>query len=333
MAQNYWETWWAIAGPRLPRKVVRFAQWNIVIAPLTDEEFTQMKAYRAPSPSLGASTNTTVIHYPPRDEVQSRFKMIVEVEASSADEAEAKAGETTNKILAGLNLYGPGRNYNAELRKLREKDSATEYSGYSQIVTISPLEEPEDLSDMALEYINNIMHKLQSDSAANNAYKNLSIAWKIGQISGSSPLQKAILQHYVLCIEAVVNSVSGVVKMSQSDKIRAAEQEFSKTFCDQLPKRADKAKAIREASTRLREISLANTLPAIERAATTLNIDPEIMDKAKELYRFRSRTLSHPGGSDDTEIKKWVGPLDSRGSPCLADQVARSFLFSYCNRK
>lgn len=329
MTTARWETWWALAGPKLPHKAVKIEPWGIIIAPLTDEEFKNIKSFRAPSPSLSASTDTIITHYPPRDEVQSRFKMIIEVTATSEDEAITLSRSVSDQITSALNLLIAGHSYAAELRKYRKTGNIKEVSAYSETITISPRSEPDDLNVSDLRRVIRLMKCIENNSDASLSYAHLLIAWRLNQTAGSKPLKRAILHSYVLAIETIVNAVVAPIRKAELDKIRLEERSFAAKFAEELPSRADKPKAIREASTKLREISFTNTLPAIERAASEIGINSDTMNQAKSLYRLRSQGLSHPGRIEENAINDWLKP-DKHGRPNKADLVAREFLTRFC---
>ncbi len=171
---------------------------------------------------------------------------------------------------------------------------------------------------------------VELDEIAENAYVHLLTAWQLQTTAGSKPLQRSILQHYVLCIEAVVNGIMARVRRREADAIRLAEREFAAVFAADLVKRADKPDAIRAASTRLRELSMTNMLPSIDMTASVLDLGLAVVKAAKDLYRFRSNSLSHPGRTKPEDLRKWLqeGPTIDRF--CAADVVARAFLTAYC---
>ncbi len=289
-----------------------------------------MKVFRPPTPTLDATTDTLVIHYPPRDEVRSRFKLIATVAASSQDDAEDKSRAIVDQLLTALSLTVGGRRYACELRRIRRRDDPHEYSGFSQTATIAPLAEPLPISIEEMQAADRLSQCIDNDEAAGIAYSHLLATWKLSEISGSKPLKRSIIQHYALSVEAVVNATMSRVRVAEADAIRFKEREFAASFARELQGRADQPKAVREASTRLREIGLQNTLPAIDRVALVLGIEDESRDRAKDLYRLRSRSLSHPGRTDDATLNEWLRPPDHTGSPCRADQIARNFVRNYC---
>ena len=120
------------------------------------------------------------------------------------------------------------------------------------------------------------------------------------------------------------------VKTRTRDRIRLEERKFAEKFAVSLPKCADKPKAIREASTKLREISLINMLPSIEQVAETFQLPDSIRDQAKDLYRFRSKSLSHPGRPKKQDLEEWLRQGPGIAQHCLADIVARAFFLGYC---
>jgi hypothetical protein len=105
------------------------------------------------------------------------------------------------------------------------------------------------------------MQSTRKDSTAVNAYVHLLTAWQLQSTVGAKPLERSILQHFVLCMEAVVNGAMTSIRKDRRDSIRLKERKFASEFAESLSKRADKPEAIRQASTRLREISLSTPPP------------------------------------------------------------------------
>ena len=171
---------------------------------------------------------------------------------------------------------------------------------------------------------------VELDKVAENAYVHLLTAWQLQTTAGSKPLQRSILQHYVLCMETVVNGIMAPVRRRQADAIRLAEREFAAGFSVDLAKRSDKPDAIRAASTRLRELSMTNMLPSIDMTASILQLEPAVVRSAKDLYRFRSSSLRHPGRTKPEELRKWLQEWPTIDRFCPADLVARAFLTAYC---
>ncbi len=328
-AEQFWQTWWSVVGPKLPRSEIRLNR-NIVLAPLSQEDFAQMKTFRAPVLSLSASTDSSVVHYPPRDEIQSRYRLQIDVEGRDADEACEIAQRIADRLLTSLTLIIPGGRYHAELRKLRRTGAEQEFTGYSERVVIAPLIEPENIEETEITRTLALFDAFERDAIAENAYVHLLSAWQLQSTSGSKPLERSVLQHYVLCMEAVVNGTMGKIRTNLSDRIRADERQFASEFAEELPRRADKPDAIRKASIRLREISLLNAIPSIAEVASMLQLPDEDAQRAKELYRFRSSSLSHPGRSKRDDFDRWLRKGPNVGDICLADHIARAFLRGYC---
>ena len=324
-----WQTWWSIIGPRLTKSEVMLRN-NIVLAPINDEEFTCMKTHRAPVASVNPSSDPFVIHYPPRDEVQSRHRLQIDIEARDQDEACELAQQIADRLIVSLSLAVPGGRYYAELRKLRRADEGEENTPWSQTVRFTPLVEPDNLQDGDIGKVLNLFDAAELDPTAQNAYVHLLSAWQLQSTAGSKPLERSILQHYFLCVEAIVNGSMKEIKKHCHDAIRLKERTFANEFAESLPKRADKAKAIRDASTELRKISLSNMIPSIERVAPFLELPDTLKYQAKELYRFRSSSLSHPGRGEAKGFQKWLRSGQNVAEICLADSVARAFFEGYC---
>jgi hypothetical protein len=96
-----------------------------------------------------------------------------------------------------------------------------------------------------------------------------------------------------------------------------------------MDKRSDKPAAIRQASTKLREIGLQNIVPSIAAVAEIIKIPDSVRDQAIGLYRFRSSSLSHPGRTKDADFGKWLKSGPTVADHCVADIVARAFLVRY----
>ena len=325
-----WQTWWSIVGPKLPQSEIRLHN-SAVFAPLTEDTFEHMKANRPPIPSVTPTTDSFVVHYPPRDEIQSRHRLQIDIEASDEDEAGDFAQRIVDRYIMSLSLAVPGGRYHAELRLLRRTDDPQEYTAWSQHVTISVLAEPECLDELDIRRVTKLFNSLEHDSIAENAYIHLFSAWQLQITAGSKPLERSILQHYVLCIEALVNGAMAKVRKDQRDQIRLEERKFASEFAETLSKRADKPYAIRQASTRLREISLSNMLPSIDAIAPIFKLSVEMAGYAKDLYRFRSSSLSHPGRTESEGLQKWLFKGAKVSDICLADRVARAFFLGYCD--
>lgn len=324
-----WQTWWLIAGPRLPRtEIVLFP--GVVLASLDEEAFENQKTSGVPVPSLKASSDTFVVHYPPRDVIQSRYRLQIDVEDAHEAEATERATEIANRLLTSLTLSIPGGRFYAELRKMRRVGTIEEKSGWSQTVRVTPMSSPLPFDSGDVDRALTLYARLEKDGTAENAYIHLLTAWQLQDTSGSRPLSRSILQHYVLCVETIVNAVIGKVKSQQAGKIKQAERHFAEKFALELPKRVDKPKAIREASTNLRKLGLQNTLPAIEIVAHALDLTSAVADQAKTLYQFRSSSLSHPGRTKPIDFDKWLRRGLTVTDLGAADALARIFLSAYC---
>ena len=328
-AKQTWQTWWSIVGPNLPRSECRL-QGNVFLAPIGPEDFVQMKSFRAPSPSVSVTNDSFVAHYPPRDEVQSRYRLQIDVKAHDDNEAHEIAQNIADRLLTCLTLIVPGGRYHAELRKLRRLGDHQEISKYSEAVTVSPLSDPENLEESDIRRVLQLISGIENDPTAENAYIHLLSAWQLQSTSGSKPLDRSVLQHYVLCMEAVVNGSMGKIRQSLSDRIRLEERKFALDFAEELPRRADKPDAIRKASTKLREIALLNMIPSIVEVAPILQISQEDVQLAKELYRFRSSSLSHPGRTKKEDFHRWLRRGPTVKDICLADRISRVFFRGYC---
>lgn len=324
---KHWQTWWSIGGPKLAADET-FLSPTIVIAPLTEEEFERAKTDFRNFPDVRPRNEENVIHFPPRDEVTSRYRLQIDVMAKNADDAAAKAQQITDRLLMSLSLVIGGARYYAELRKLRLASDITEMSAWSQMMAMRILGKAASLEQHEIERTSRIMAVIETDAVAENAYTHLLSAWRLHETSGSKPLERSILQHYVLCIEAVVDGYMTKVRRANADEIKSRERDYARQFSEELHKRADKPQAIRDAVVQLNRIGQSHILPAIETAADALCIPPVHKSQAIELYRFRSKRLSHPGRPKPSELKKW---LHSKGPAlALADTLARSFLERYC---
>ncbi|MGL4091205.1 hypothetical protein [Agrobacterium cavarae] len=328
---DQWQTWWIITGPKLPGKEFRFSD-RIVLAPLSDAAFEDSKKVRPPVIKMEASLDSQVLCYPPRDEVQSRHRLQIDVEASDAEEASDTAQRIADRLLLSLSLSIPGRRYLAELRRLRRVGDQGEITAWSQSATIAMFEEPDPLFEADLSEVRALFSEIDKDAVAENAYIHLLTAWQLQNTAGAKPLQRSILQHYVLCVEAIVNGVMTSVRRDRVDSIRHEEREFAASFAETFSKRANKPEAIREASSELRKIGLINMLPSIATVSSVLGITDSVKDQAINLYRFRSSNLSHPGRDKPGTFRDWLSGGPTVDKFCLADVVARNFLTAYCRR-
>ena len=325
-----WQTWWIVTGPKLPSVELRFTE-RILLAPLSEPDFQDMKKRRSPVIEMDASLDSYVIAYPPREEVQSRHRLQIDVEAANADEASDVAQRIADRLLLSLSLSIPGRRYHAELRMLRRVGERKEATAWSQAANIAMFYEPDPLTKTDLTGVRTLFLTTEKDLVAENAYVHLLTAWQLQNTAGAKPLQRSILQHYVLCVEAIVTGVMASIRRERGDSIRREERKFAAEFAETLSKRANKPEAIRQASTELRRIGLINMLPSIATVSSVLCLPDDVKDHAVNLYRFRSSNLSHPGRDKSETFKEWLAS-PTVDQFCLADLVARSFLVAYCQR-
>ncbi|TSE07596.1 hypothetical protein C1D09_018880 [Mesorhizobium intechi] len=299
---------------------------------MSEIDFQDAKKKRVPVIKMDASLDSQVIAYPPRDEVQSRHRLQIDVEAANADEASDIAQRIADRLLLSLSLSIPGRRYHAELRRLRRAGEQQELTAWSQPARIAMFYEPDALFESDLTEVRALFSITENDSVAENAYVHLLTAWQLQNTAGAKPLQRSILQHYVLCVEAIVTGVMTSIRRERGDSIRLEEREFAAEFAETLSKRANKPEAIREASTELRRIGLINMLPSIATVASVLRVPDNLKDQAVDLYRFRSSNLSHPGRDKPEAYKEWLANGPTVEQFCRADIVARNFLAAYCKR-
>jgi len=321
------QTWWSIAGPKLP-KTETYLTPTIIIAPMTPDEFEQIKTKVRLNPNLAPSHGMWAILYPPRDEVQSRHRLQIDVNASDDEGAIAAARQIADALLFSLSLVVPGLRYHADFRKLRRHDHAGERTPWSETVALVSYADPEPLGESEIIQTRSFMNIIKDDAVAESAYIHLLSAWRLQDNMGSKPLARSILQHYVLSIEAITTGLMTRLRRATTDKLRLEERSFANEFAKLFMSRSDKPKAIREALTKLREISLTNMLPGIAKAAEILGLSEDAKFRAIEMYRLRSKSLSHPGKKADDDIQSWLSQIG--GERCLADVTAREFLEKYC---
>tara|TARA_R110001606_G_scaffold372772_2_gene529938 strand:+ start:43 stop:1068 length:1026 start_codon:yes stop_codon:yes gene_type:complete len=331
-SQSLWQTKWLIIGPRLPTDETRLLG-NIVLAKLSDRDFEYMVDAQVPVARVNCRTISFVARYPPFDVVQSRYRLQVDIAGKDEAEAAGRASEIVNRLLLSLSLAIQGPRYRAELRQIRLANKKTVHTAWSQPVAFNKCSEPMPLNADDLPRAMKLFTATENDDVAENAYVHLLTAWQLQDTVGSKPLERSVLQHYVLCIETIVNGLGKQTRDAEKDVIRMEERKFAKQFAEELPERADKPAAIRDASTRLREIGRQNMIPAIDKAALILKIPEDARDDAKALYKFRSRNLSHPGRANAGGMKKWLQSGPSISEFCLAETVARTFLVYYCDYK
>lgn len=327
-SQN-WQTMWRIVGPRLPTEEVRLTD-RIVLAKFADDDFEYYKNAKPPDLNLTPTTDSFVASYPPRDVVQSRYRLQVDVVSCDKDAAIDCATQITNRLLLSLSLSIEGARFHAELIRIRRADERSEFGAWSQWTRVSPREEPSPLDSQDVQRTLQMLRAIEEDNVATNAYEHLLTAWQLQDTAGAKPLSRSVLQHYVLCMETILNGVMKSVRVAQTDRIRLEERAFAQNFALELAKRSDKPEAIRAASTKLREIGMQNTIPAIGQVVSILQLTEEMEKHAKDMYRFRSSRLSHPGRSRNTDFNKWLHSGPSSSEKCLADLVARAFLTGYC---
>lgn len=324
-----WQTLWLIVGPRLPQTEI-MVRHGVYLAPLTTEAYERFKLNEDPSPRFSGTTDGYVVHYPPRDDVLSRYRLQIDVEEEEHDEAVFRAEQIANRLMTSLSLSVPGGRYFAGLRRVRCADETQEYFPWSQSALVTLHTPPNPFEPGDIDTALKLFDRLEKDPTAENAYVHLQTAWQLQSTAGSKPLQRSILQHYVLCMETVVTGFAATVRKDQADKLKLEERAFALAFAEELPRRSDKPKAIREASTKLRNMSGANMLASIDLVAPMLGVSDLVLESAKELYRFRSQTLSHPGRSRPSDFAKWLTAGPTTDKFCLADIVARAFLLGFC---
>lgn len=198
---------------------------------------------------MDTSLDSQVIAYPPWDEVQSRHRLQINVEAANAGEASDVAQRIADRLLLSLSLSIPGRRYHAEFRMLRRAGEQQEVTAWSQPATITMFYDPDPLFESDLTGVQALLLITEKDSVAENAHIHLLTAWQLQNTAGAKPLQRSILQHYVLCVEAIVTGVMTSIRRERGDSIRQQERKFAAEFAETLSKRANKPVAIREAST------------------------------------------------------------------------------------
>jgi len=324
-----WQTLWLIVGPRLPQTEFMVRD-GVYLAPLTNEVYERFKLNEDASPRFSGNTDGYVVHYPPRDDVLSRYRLQIDVEGKEQDEAVAQAEQIANRLTTSLSLSVPGGRYFAGLRRVRRAGETQEFLPWSQSALVTLHTPPKPFKPGDIDSALKLFDRLENNPVAGNAYVHLQTAWQLQSTAGSKPLQRSILQHYVLCMETVVTGLAASLRKDQAEKLRLEERAFALAFAEELPRRSDKPKAIREASTKLRDISGANMLALIDLVAPILGIGEQVLENAKELYRFRSRTLSHPGRSRPEDFVKWLTAGPTTDKFCLADVVARAFLSGFC---
>ncbi len=306
---------------------------HLIIAPVPAPPGKEATSnLRAPSFHFSSGGQYEVVHYPPYDRVRSEHKLEIHLKASSADEAEDRSRLIADEFLASLTLVvGQGR-YHAELKKLKSNDEDHEFSSWSQTITGMKYDKPTTISADQIEMAKDLCKSLSANSTVENSYGHLLTAWKLLETSGSKPLRRSILQHFVLSIEAIVNSVMADHRASLKEDIERREEEFSSEFFSKINSTTNKPKAIRDASTKLREISGVNFIPAVNVVAKLLSIPPQIAYEAQSLYRMRSRSLSHPGKGSQQDQDSWLERPPAVSGVGKADRVARSFLLAYCTQ-
>jgi len=327
-SKQLWQTWWLLIGPKMPLTELRLPG-NITLAPLPYSSAGDPPVLSPPVPKMSTSSGGYVARYPPRDEVQSSHRLQVDVEADDQDGAELLSTQIVNRFLTTLSLSLPGPRYHAELRKLRRANEQHEFSAWSQTALITAYSDPQPIELDEIASALKLFELVESDDTAENAYIHLLTAWQLQDTAGAKPLRRSILQHYFLCVETVTNAVMSKVRATKSDAIRHEERKFAGEFASSLSDRADKPAAIRQASTKLREIGLQNTVPSIMAVAEIIKVADHHRDQAIKLYHFRSSSLSHPGRTKNADFDKWLTSGPTVADHCAADVVARAFLVHY----
>jgi len=322
-------TQWTIAGQLLPTSEIRLRP-NIHMAPMTEDDAKELNdGMQVPRDLFKLPHPMWAMLQPPKTEVRSSTRLQIDVNADSEDDAILAATKIADLLLLSLSMVVPGLRYYADLKRVRQLGVPGERSAWSgpwgSVVYEAPKQLTVDYNERALK----IMTKVEEDVVAETAYTHLLSAWKLRDTLGA-PLQRSILQHYVLSFEAITQGVMAVHRKSVAEKVRLEERTFASEFAASLTQRSDKPKAIRDASTKLREISLTNTLPAIAKTAEIIGLSEQAKERAVALFRYRSTTLSHPGKKlDEAEAHAWIWGEDASGlSP--ADETAREFLQRYC---
>lgn len=133
------------------------------------------------------------------------------------DRAVDRAARIVDQLLTSFSLSVPGGRYHAEMRKVRRADEAIEYSAWSQTLTVTPLGPPQPFHDGDVDRALALFDIVEADATAENAYVHLLTAWQLQDTAGAKPLQRSILQHYVLCMETIVNGLmDGIRKVRQN---------------------------------------------------------------------------------------------------------------------
>lgn len=326
-----WQTWWGLAGPRLPSKEVRVGL-RAVIGPLTEEQ--EKQALRAPAIGPQKGGGLYVSHLPPRDIVTSLHRLQIDLEAVDEDEAIKLAGVECKKILTSLSLSVPEGDYFAELRMLRKHNASVQRSAWSEVASFVKMDfPPKDLEASHLAETEGYLNVLEKDGVAKSAHVHLVTAWQLAGTPGSRPLAHSTVLHFFLCVEAIVQGVMVSIRSKKADRLKMEAKKFSEEFWQNLDKIGDKSKAIQTASTKLREITLQNTIPGILATADNLGLTSEVTEKAIELFKFRSSNLGHPGASTDVRLLEWLNKEPGLDKLCPADEVARSFFKGYCAKR
>jgi hypothetical protein len=326
-----WQTLWTILGPSLPGEETSLGD-GVIIAPLTEDEFARINDSRQPQFTIKPSTTDCfVVNHSHSSEVQSRHRLQIDVEAPNEGYARRRAMEKSDRLILSLSLAAAkyGRYY-AEFLKIHQADHEVEWGAWTTPKSAWWFDEVAQISRLELETAAHLINLTETSPAVNSAYTHLLTAWSLHEIPGSTLLKRSILQHYVLCIEAIVKSVMKFERRRLQDRIRPEEKKYAEEFSTTLSVSSDKSAEIRKAARQLQVISLDTARLGIEHASGVLGVPEEDARSATELYGFRSRALSHPGEADDDSLRYWL-ERDRFSRFCRADRLARTFLVAFSN--
>ena len=321
-----WQTWWSIAGPKLPDKEIRFGK-NAVIGPISAE--AEKRALRAPQVIPPAVAGMCVFHSPPMDRVQSLYRLQIDISEKNEGAALRAARNLASSILTSLTISIGGR-YVAELRMFTLAGTGHDKSSWYETSGVN-IGEPETLSFNEATEASTLSDLFHSDQTANAAFQHIQAAWQLQSTPGSKPLQAPTLLQYVLCVEAVVNGVMPKIRAQRAKEIDQDCRDYAEFFLSTVDNSNKKAKAIVAAATELRRISLLNTIPSIELVGNSLGVPSNLVQEAMDLYKFRSSKIGHPGRVETKAFHKWLTPESEKNSVCLADAIARAYLKCYCS--
>ena len=218
-------------------------------------------------------------------ELRSEVRLVSRsVNADSDEDAVRAATKIADQLMVSLSMVVPGLRYYAELKRIRQLGEPGERSAWSgpwgTTVYESPTQLTPDFQNRALK----VMAKIEEDAIAETAYIHLLSAWTL-QDTLAPRLHRSVIQHYVLSFEAITQGMMAIYRKSIAEKVRLEERTFASEFAASLTQRSDKPKAIRDASTKLREISLTNTLPAIAKTADIIGLSKEAKERAIAMFR------------------------------------------------